>query len=131
MTFLRKDEKQQFMLSGWRYRTAIGISSDLHTRFFGPKIGCVRMLVCTSDYAIIDFDAVKEYAEKLLPSRYPTAPERYEAALECAQYKLGLLRTELNRVIVEAIASRSVSRMDSRGPRMRVPSKRKQLLAAE
>lgn len=104
-----REAANRMVLNGWRYRVGIGLSTA-NRSYFGPRVGCVRMLVVTADDATIDFEAVVLYACDLRKSfPYLTKLKAYEKALEYAEHKLLHLRAELNRVVSEMIVNRRVS----------------------
>lgn len=117
-------------LNGLRYRIAIKYSTE-HREWFGPMIGQRGLLNVTADGAYVDVDRVNEYAEHLKANSlaiYKEFPHRaHEKAHETAINALGFIHGELDRVLREALAARRVSKWIY-GPKMRVPSKRKQFL---
>jgi hypothetical protein len=110
MSHFIPEPRNRFVLSGWRYRLALRFSME-HRSYFGPTIGKRLGVSITEDDATIDFDQVIQKAlerRKYFPFEGPVT--RYEKALEAAEYFLGVVRAELNRVLAEAIAARHVAK---------------------
>jgi hypothetical protein len=119
--FLRKTPKAQFILNGWRYRTAIGLSAK-HRSLFGPqpkngeRTGPTYLLLIREDDATFNFDAIIQHARKLVGQNNfanyrPHNPvSAYQAMLVEAERQLACVRVELNRVIEELRAGRRVSK---------------------
>lgn len=129
--FIRKTLKSQFILNGWRYRTALRLSAA--NRFcFGPMAGYGNFVTVTEDDATLNFDAIIQHARELVQrskeevSRYthPTygiddltlrslavSPiQAYEKALSEAELELSRVRIRLNEVIERVLANRRVSK---------------------
>lgn len=123
MTIRKFNTDQKTYINGLRYRIAIKYSDKTRKVFWGPKIGQFGKLVdAAKDGAYINFDGVEARAQSLVAegeaqaARYRDAEiqkifrvsyaRAYNQALDEAQYQIGHLLYELNRVMNEALASR-------------------------
>lgn len=114
---LRFQTDNRTYVQGWRYRLAIKISTNRPYRF-GPRLDYPTFggsrIELTPDGAYVDFDVVAAEARRYEQGAYPVPPLRplaaYNKAVDEAERQLARLMGELDRVVRESIASRSVSR---------------------